>query len=176
GLLHEAREFLAEPAGDLVLVALAGLALRFLAGPAQARAEEAADVIGIVGDAEMPADQLSDAGGGPEVVRPAVGLGPLFQQAFHRSELAVGEAWRRAGVRPGRQATGTMFVGRQPAVERRAVDAENARNVRGSLALAVQLHGTAATAFEFSSGSKRSTHITLDAPGGKKVLWPRRIQ
>src|SRR5262249_56561809 len=70
GLPHDARELLPEPAGDLIVVARAGPALWLLAGPAQARAEEAADVIGVVGDAEVPADQLADPGRGPDLACP----------------------------------------------------------------------------------------------------------
>src|SRR5262249_39584954 len=96
GLLHEAREFLAEPAGDLVLVALAGLALRFLAGPAQARAEAAADAIGIVGDGEMPAGRVRRAAcqswfGQPWALAPC------------SSKLSNSRSWpsERRGVGPG---------------------------------------------------------------------------
>ncbi len=89
-LPEDARELAALPEVDLRVVALAGAPLGLLAGPAQARVQDAADVIGMIGDAEAPADQFGDAAAGPEVIGPAVGLGALKQELFELLQVGVG--------------------------------------------------------------------------------------
>jgi hypothetical protein len=49
-------------------------------------------------DAEVALDQRGDPAGGPQFGPPAVGLGPLQEQALQFSDLLMSEAWSPAGV------------------------------------------------------------------------------
>src|SRR5439155_2933499 len=91
------------PPQDSGLVPLAGAAAGLLDRPAEALAEEAADVVGVVANVEVPADEFGDAGGGPEAVRPAVGLSPAGEQDFQAAELAAAQVRRPVRVGPGGQ-------------------------------------------------------------------------
>lgn len=51
-------------------------------------------MLGVVGDAEMAFDDLGDAGGGPQVVVPPVGSGPLEEELLRGRELGVGQRGR----------------------------------------------------------------------------------
>ena len=82
GLLDDPGQLLGPSVGDLLVVALLGLLLRLLAAPAQPPPDDLADVLDVVLDAEVAADDLGDPVGTPQVVAPAVGLGPLQQQAL----------------------------------------------------------------------------------------------
>jgi hypothetical protein len=64
-LVEDAREVLGQPARDLRVVALLGPDVRLLAASVEAALEELADVLGVEGDAEVAADDLGDARGGP---------------------------------------------------------------------------------------------------------------
>jgi hypothetical protein len=77
------------------LVAFLRPPLRLLAGPAQLALEDLADVLRVEGDAEVPLDEVGDAGGGPQRGPPAVRLGPLQQQPLQ--SLAVRLAERLSG-------------------------------------------------------------------------------
>src|SRR6266851_6253880 len=59
---EDAWELIGLPAFHRLVVALAGAPLRLVAGPAQTPQQQAADVVGMVLDAEVSADHLSDAG------------------------------------------------------------------------------------------------------------------
>ena len=62
---EDTRELLGQPARDLRVVALLGPDVRLLAASVEAALEELADVLGVEGDAEVAADDLGDARGGP---------------------------------------------------------------------------------------------------------------
>src|SRR5205085_10333289 len=82
GVADDAWELIAAPALHLLIVALAGAPLRLLTGPAQAVAEDFADVLGVKRDLEVPLDQAGHAVGGPQVGGPPVGGSPFSQQDF----------------------------------------------------------------------------------------------
>jgi transposase len=87
GLAHErlaedARVLVAQPPGHLHVVALPGLPPGLLAGPAEPAFEDLADALGVVGDAGAALDEPGDAGGGPQLVVPAVALDALQQEGF----------------------------------------------------------------------------------------------
>src|SRR6266487_4207656 len=63
---EDAWELISFPAFHLLVVALAGAPLRLVAGPVQAPQQQAADIVGMVLDAEVAADYLRDAGRGPQ--------------------------------------------------------------------------------------------------------------
>ena len=92
GSLDDPGRLLGPPMGDRLPVALLGLLLRLLAAPVQPPPDDLADVLGVVLDAEVAADQFGDPAGAPEVVVPAVGLGPLQQQGLKLSQLLGGES------------------------------------------------------------------------------------
>jgi hypothetical protein len=113
GLAEDARQLIGRPSLDLLVVAFAGLALRFLAGPAESLLEDFADVLGVVRDAEAFADEPGDAVGGPQFVVPAVFFGALQQEAFEFAEGVVGQPGRRAGDRSGVQAVAALRARRR---------------------------------------------------------------
>ena len=162
-LPDKAGKFLPLPAGDLVLIALAGLAARLLRRPAQALAEKAADVIGMEADTEVTADQLGHAGGGPEPVGPTVGVGALLEQGSQAAELVVVQAWRRAALGLGGEGLRALFGYFPPTIQRVAIDAENAGDDGRWFPGADTRDGQAAAAFEFICGANRSAHRRLDA-------------
>jgi hypothetical protein len=84
GRIGDAGKRLLLPAAYALLVPLLGLGLGLLASPAQAAFEDLADMLGVIGDAELAADDFGDPGGGPQVGGPAV----------------AGGAWQEKGVRP----------------------------------------------------------------------------
>ena len=81
------RELVPDPPRHLLVVPLAGLPPRLLAGPAEAVGEDLADVLGVVHAAEVAGDDDGHAVGGPQLVGPPVGLGPLHQQAFEPAAI-----------------------------------------------------------------------------------------
>ena len=110
--------------GDLLVVALLGLLLRLLAAPVQPPPDHLADVLGVVVDAEVAADHLGDPVGAPQVVVPAVGLGPLQEQPLQLLDLLVGEPGLGAGVGLGGQLLGGVPVELHPGVDGGASAAE----------------------------------------------------
>jgi hypothetical protein len=60
--------------GDLI--ALPGLLPWLLAGPAEPKLDDLANVLRMVTDAEVAADHFRDSRGGPQFGAPAVGSGP----------------------------------------------------------------------------------------------------
>jgi hypothetical protein len=160
----------AQPALDLLVVALLGRGVGPLRASVQAALEQLADVFGVEGDVEVAADHLGDALDGPEAVGPAMGPGPLAQQGIQLSQLGVAQARRQPGMGLGGQAWGTRLGHLAPAVQGVAVDAKDAGNSGGGFALFDECHGPTAAAFEFGSGSKRSAHTRLDAPKRRTIL------
>jgi hypothetical protein len=65
--------------------------------------DDLADVFGVVADAEVAADYLSDPCDRPQLGPPAVGFGALPKQLFELPELHGAQAWCAAGVRLGSQ-------------------------------------------------------------------------
>ena len=94
GFAEDAREFVTQPAFDLLVVTFAGLAFRLLAGPAQALLENLADVFGVQGDAKALLDQACHAVGGPQLVGPTV----LVERLGGGSIRVCGVGSRRVGV------------------------------------------------------------------------------
>jgi hypothetical protein len=123
----------------------------------------------VLPDAEVTLDEPRDAGGGPELVVPAVVLGPQRQQLFELAQLVVGQAGGGSGMGLGVQAVGLSGQA-EPAGQGLGVSAEDAGDVGARLPLRHQLDGTAAAAFQFSSSSKGSTHTELDAPARQREL------
>lgn len=84
---------------NLGVVAFAGSATRLLRRPVESFAEDAADVIVMERDAEVPLNEDGDASAGPQLGGPAVGFGSLQEE--------LGEAF----VLRGRQACGRSRMG-----------------------------------------------------------------
>jgi hypothetical protein len=160
----------AQPALDLLVVALFGRGLGSLSASVESALEQLTDVLGVEGDVEVAADQFGDALDGPQGVGPAMRLRPLAQQRIELGELRIGQARCGAGMRLGGQAAGASLGHLAPAIQGVAVDAEDAGDGGGPLALFDKCHGPTATAFEFGSGSKGSTHTRLDALSRKRIL------
>ena len=130
GFAEDAREFVTQPAFDLLVVTFAGLAFRLLAGPAQALLENLADVFGVQGDAKALLDQACHAVGGPQLVGPTVLVSALAEEVFEFVELVVGElawaAWDGFGIQTVRFSGHTS-----PAVNGGRVDARIVRRRQG---------------------------------------------
>lgn len=118
----DAGEGRVPPPGDRLLVALAGWAARLLGRPVQAGAEEPADVIGVLGDAEVAADQFGDAGGGPQAVRPPVSVGQRPQPGAEAPVGRRGQLGRRVSPGLRGQPAGRLSVV-EPAGDGAAADA-----------------------------------------------------
>jgi hypothetical protein len=155
--LHNARDILLLPAAYAVLVALLGLGLRLLAGPAQAAFEDLADVLGVVVDAEVAQDQALDAGGGPQVVGPAVPGGAWQQESLQLVQLVVGKPVGTAQG-PGVEAAGPS-VQAEPAVDGSVIDAPDLGDRGRPVPLADGFDGASSSVFEFAAGN-RGTHTT----------------
>jgi hypothetical protein len=110
------------PDFDVGFVSFAGFAARFLGRPVQAGAEKPAYVVVMKRNAKMAVDQLSNPCTGPQLGRPAVGLGPLQEESLQATVLFGRQARCRTVVRFGSQAVCLLNQG-EPAVNRRTVDA-----------------------------------------------------
>lgn len=128
GVADNARQVLTPSEVDGGLVAFAGPALGFLAGPARLPLEDLADVLGMEVNAEMTPDERGDAVGGPKFGAPTVGLGALEQESLQALLLLSVEPWpwRPTGRRPGGQLLWGFPVPLQPGVNRGAATAEEA--------------------------------------------------
>src|ERR1700722_4132615 len=151
-LPQDAREGLLLPAAYGILVAFLGLELRLLAGPAQTPLEDLADMLGVVGNAEVASDHFADAGRSPQVVGPAVPGGALQEQHLQLLELGIGKA-RLATQRLGGEATGGAGLA-EPTINAAAVDAEHFGDGRGLLSFADGFDGTLAAAFQLTDGNR----------------------
>jgi hypothetical protein len=169
GVTSDARKLLRLPVENGGLVPLAGTALRFLRRPSQPPPQEAPDMVVVVADAEVPKDDLANASGGPECIRPAVCLGALEQESFEALELDFGKSWIGIGMRLGGQSIVVLVSQLAPAINRGAVDSEEAGHSGRLFALADKLDGAPPPAFEFCRRTKGSTHTTLDAPIVKRM-------
>ena len=175
GLLEDLGEFLTPSVIDLLGVALLGLLLRFLAGPAQPLAEDLAGMLDVVRDGEVTPDHLGDPLGGPEGIGPAVGGGPLTEERLLLLELLGGEPGPGTGMGPGGQPLGGGLGHLLPAVERGAADAEDAGDDGGGLALTHQFDGPGAAALQLGSSSNWS-HAPTTMPAAGLFLWPNWSQ
>src|SRR5829696_12881 len=162
-LADDARDLIALEPLRLLVVALARLAARLLAAPVEPAVEDLADVLGVVAHPEVPLDQHGDAGGSPQLVWPAVALGPLRQQRFQRPQLVVAEPGRGAGLLDGGQPAGGAGHA-PPAVDGGDVDAQHVRDHGRRLAARQRLHGPRAASLQLSSGSDWSCHASFYAP------------
>jgi hypothetical protein len=104
GLTEDAWEFVTLPAFHLLVVALPGTPLRFVAGPVQATAEQTADVFGVILDAEVPLDEESHPSGRPQFIGETVGRCPLQEKLFQFGQLGVRESAFGPGGRFGGEA------------------------------------------------------------------------
>ena len=164
GLADDPRQFLVPSVGDGRLVALLGLSLRLLAAPAQPLADQFADVLDVVSDAEVFGDHLGDPAGAPEVVVVAMGPRALQKQGLQLSDLRVGE--QRGGARMGLgvQLVGGLAGELQPGVDGGAAAAEDAGHVVDVLAVLDQFNGPASSSFELFGGSDGSHTLYYDPP------------
>jgi hypothetical protein len=124
---------------------------------------DAHDVLGVVADAEVAADYLSDPRGSPQLGPPAVGFGALQKQRFELPELYGVEAWCAAGVRLGSKLGRGFPLLFQPGVDGRPAAAQEACNHCGMFALLDELNGAATPAFEFLGSTNRSNAISTMA-------------
>src|SRR5204863_6839878 len=96
-----------------------------------------ADMLGVVVQLEMPLDEDGDAGGGPQLVGPAVALGSLLEQFGEAGQVVVGEA-RLADAGDGGESLG-LGSEAPPAVDGVDMDAEDGGDRAGPLAFAQSL-------------------------------------
>jgi hypothetical protein len=116
-------------------------------------------VLGVEADPEVPLDQLGDTGGGPQRGPPAVGLGPLGEQALQLRKLTVGETGSGAGVRLGGERCERFAGELDPGVDGGASAAEEVGDVGGGFALLDEFDGPEAATLEFGGSPDRShTH------------------
>lgn len=127
---------------------LAGL----LAGPPEPPLEDLAIVLGVISDIELPLDSAGDAGGGPEGVRPAVGLGPLEEELFEAGEVGGREAGGGSGLGLGREPV-SRLVGLDPAGDGIRADAGRGGDGFAGVPVRDGLAGPLAAALEFGGGS-----------------------
>lgn len=103
--------------------------------------EESWDVMVVVADAELPADQLADHGAGPNTRGEAGCLRAALDEGYQHRPLAEVELGRGAGRRPGAKAVDTVgVIAKQPLVDARARDAERVDEVEHALAVDVREH------------------------------------
>lgn len=116
-------------------------------------------------------DQLSGPCGGPQLGPPAVGLGPLSEQALKLRKLPGVETRFGAGVRLGGERPDRPSGELDPGIDRGPPTSEEAGDVVGRLALVDEFEGPEAAALEFFGGPDRSHTIgtsgTVDLFG-----WP----
>src|SRR5262249_54236588 len=136
------------PAFHLLVVALAGVLLRLLAGPVHAALQDLAYVFGVEADAEVAADQSGHAPSSPQVIGPAVGNSPLPEQRFQGGPLFVPQTWPAAkgglggqAVRPASQTP--------PARQGAGSDAQDTSDHAGAFSRIQQLDRAPATPFQF---------------------------
>jgi hypothetical protein len=100
------------PPSDCIFVALECAPLGLLVAPSQLM-EKAANVVGVIADAKLPADQFGDSRAGPEIGRVALRHGTVLQVFDQSLELLVRElrwpARRRADLEH-RSSLGVAFV------------------------------------------------------------------
>jgi hypothetical protein len=141
------------PQGNGGLVALEGAALGLLHGPVE-RVEEAAHVICMVLDAEVPRDDLGDPGRGPEVRAVPVGEGPLEQEPDEPPSLARGQLRRPPRgdphLEPARPAAAHRIA---PAHHGTRRAAQPARDGIQREPLVEERHRLAAPVFQHGSGA-----------------------
>jgi hypothetical protein len=125
--------------------------------------------------AEVAANDFGNSSAGPQTVVPAVGLSALLEELLQLAMLLEGQAWRRAKVWLGSQAV-RLLGSLEPAIHTGAIDAIDAGNHLGAFARVNRLHGSTASAFQFHSGSKWSTHKELETRGPITIHWPRSWQ
>jgi hypothetical protein len=89
GLGQDARELPVQPAQDGFVVVPTRALLRFLTASVEAAFEDLANMFGVEGNAEVPADECGNARGRPEIVEPTVGGGPLQEQVLQVDQLGV---------------------------------------------------------------------------------------
>src|SRR5262249_42152210 len=85
-------EIVTDPPRHLLVVTFPGLRHRLLVSPPEPPLQDLANVLGVVAGVEVPLDQPGHPGGGPQLVVPPVGLGPLRQQALQSPKVGVGQA------------------------------------------------------------------------------------
>ena len=156
GAADDLGQFLTPSVIDGDLVALPGLLLRLLAGPAEPKLDNLANMLRVVVDAEVSWDQLGDACGCPQLSSPAVSLGPLQEQLLEAVELRGVESRRATGVKFGSKLSRGFTLEFEPGIDGRPTAAEEVCDGGGMFALIDQLNGTAAPAFEFFCSSDRS--------------------
>jgi hypothetical protein len=125
--------------------------------------------------AEVTMNDFGDARTGPQSIRPTVGVGALAKQIVKKMQLFGGQAWCRAELGLGSQAV-RLASRSQPTVHGYAINADNACDRLGALALSDRVHGLPAAAFKFRRGSKWSTHNELDGLIAKTIHWRRSWQ
>jgi hypothetical protein len=159
---HNARERVLFPEINRCLITLASTPMRLLRGPSQALVKQPPDVIVMERNAEVSANQFGNTSARPQVVAPAVGLGPLAKEFFQLVMLVGRQARRRAKMRLGSQTV--KLAGRsQPTINGNPCDAQDARHRFGAFPAVNSSHRLRASTFEFRGSSEGSTHATLDA-------------
>jgi hypothetical protein len=159
GLADDLGQLLMPSVVDGDFVPLPGLLLRLLAGPGEPNLDDLADVLGVVADAKVVADHLSDPRGGPQFGPPALGSGPLAKKLFESTKLHGVEVRRAAGMKLGVKLGGGFAVPPQSGVDGGPATAEKAGDHGGMLTLMDELNRTATPAFEFFCSSYGS-HTT----------------
>src|SRR5207245_11597288 len=130
-----------------ILVAFARPATRLLGRPVQPLMENPTHMIVMEANVEMTLNQHDNASTGPQLRRPTVDFGPLQQKGLQTPELFGGQAWRRTGMRSGRQTVG-LSSHCQPTVNGSAVDVIGARDNLRAFATIDRLHRTIAPPLE----------------------------
>ncbi len=106
------RPFAVPPTRDRIFVALECTPLGLLVAPSQLM-EQAADVVGVIPVAKLPADQLGDSLAGPQLGRVALHHGTVLKQFDQSLQLRVRELRRPARRRTDlehRSSLGVAFV------------------------------------------------------------------
>src|ERR1700721_965311 len=160
GFPDDAREFIVDPSLDLLVVLFLGAPLGLLAGPAQTLLEDLADVFGVILQPKTAFDDGGHAVSCPELVGPAVVLGPLQEELLQLADLLLAEAWGGAFVGRGGQ-TALPPCQPTPAVDRGFMYAKDARHGGGRLALLHLLHGPPPSPLQFTCCSYWSCHTSL---------------
>ncbi len=148
------RPVLPAPAVHGLLVLLPGTTLRLLAAPAHGL-QDAPDVGGMVGDAEVLLDDFRHPRQRPEVGGVAMSLGTLEQEASQLLPVVLGQSGAPAGMAFGRESLPSgSLVGLLRAADRAWPDAHAAGHLAHSETLLE--HGHRPSAVGFSESDWRS--------------------
>jgi hypothetical protein len=119
-------------------------------------------VVGVEGRVDGALEARGGAGGGPQVVGPAVVFGPRAKEGLPRGAWFVGPGRGGAGVGLGGQGGGALLGLLAPAVQGVAVDAHQEAGADGGALAGLDAGDGLAAALPFRGSTKGSARTLLE--------------